>query len=92
MTGLKPKERHEQLLARADREKIVEFLSTGGEEDIARIAVTLARQCDLLVHFRRLWTMRVSDLDQSLSSEHYIREIFLNRTALYKELFKPATR
>lgn len=86
MMGLKPKEQHERMLAKVDREAIVQHLKTGGEQDITRIAVALARQCDLLVHFRRLWTMRVADLNPALSSEAYMREIFVNRTALYKQL------
>lgn len=89
MAHLSPKEQHERFLANADREKIVKFLHVGGEQDIVKIAVALARQCNLLVHFQRLWALRVLDLDQELSSDAYTRNIFMNRQSLYKELFKP---
>lgn len=92
MTGMKPKEQHERMLAKVDNEAIVQHLSVGRQQDITRIAVALARQCDLLVHFRRLWTMRVADLDPALGSESYMRNIFENRTALYKQLVAPKSR
>lgn len=80
------------MLANADRAAIVQHLSAGQEQDITKIAVRLARKCDLLVHFQRLWTMRVTDLDQKLSSETYVRNIYANKRALYKEMFKPVNR
>jgi hypothetical protein len=89
MKALKPKEQHERLLANLDKEKIVLHLTNGQEQDITKIAVILARQCDLLVHFQRLWKLRVSELDARLSTEHYMTNIFVNRRALYKELIKP---
>lgn len=92
MMGMKPKEQHERMLAKADTEAIVRHLSAGGEQDVTRIAVALARQCDLLVHFQRLWKMRVANLDPKLSSELYMRDVFLNRRTLYKELFVPKGR
>jgi hypothetical protein len=88
MRALKPKEWHEQHLASIDKEKIVEYLNNGQEQDITRIAVTLSRQCDLLDHFRRLWKMRVVDLDPRLSSDGYTEHIYVSRRALHKELFK----
>jgi hypothetical protein len=87
-----PKERHERMLAHVDREKIVIHQHGGGEQEIDKIAVILARQCDLLVHFQRLWALRVGDLGGEFNSEDYTRNIFMNRRALYKELFKPVTR
>ena len=90
MNQLKPKEQHERLLANADKEKIMQFLSNGQDDDITRIAVTLARQCDLLVHFQRLWKMRVAGIDEKLSTERYIENIYVNKRALYKELIKVA--
>ena len=92
MQTLKPKEQHERLLANADKKKIIQSLSDGQEQDIIRIAVVLARQCDLFDHFQRLWKMRVSDLDAQLSTEQYMKNIYVNKRALYKELFKPAPR
>jgi hypothetical protein len=91
MDHMTPKEQHERHLASVDKALIVNLLSLDADQDITRIAVALARQCDLLVHFRRLWTMRVSELDQRLNTEAYTRDIFVNRRALYKELSKPAT-
>jgi hypothetical protein len=88
MKALKPKEQHERLQAAADCEKIVQFLGQGREEDIAGIAVKLARQCDLFIHFQRLWLMRVGELDGKLSSDRYTKNIYENRRTLYKELFK----
>jgi hypothetical protein len=86
MKPLKPKQRHEQLLANADKEKIVQFLNNGRDEDVTKISVALARKCDLFVHFERLWKMRVSGLDAALSTEKYMKNIYLNKRALYKEL------
>ena len=86
MQKLKPKEQHEQLLAKADKEKIVQHLNEGRDQDITKIAVTLARECILFVHFERLWNMRVSDLDNKLSTERYMKNIYVNRRSLYKEL------
>jgi hypothetical protein len=89
MSQLKPKERHERLLADADKEKIVQHLQDGQEQDVTKIAVKLARQCNLFVHFQRLWMMRVSDLDAKFSSEQYTRKIYMNKGSLHKELMKP---
>lgn len=86
MNGLKPKEQHERLLADADKAKIVQCLSNGQDQDITRIAVKLARQCDLFVHFHRLWMLRVADLDAKLGTERYMQHIYVNKRALYKEL------
>jgi hypothetical protein len=88
MAELKPKDRHEQLLANADREKIAQYLTDGQEEDITKIAVVLARQCNLFIHFFRLWQMRVANLDPQLSSERYMQNIYVNRNALYKKLVR----
>lgn len=84
MKKLKPKEQHERLLAAADKEKIVQHLSTGEYHDITQIATALARQCNLFVHFQRLWLMRVSDLDEKLGTERYLQNIYINRRSLYK--------
>ena len=91
MHELKPKAQHELILANADKKRIVQHLSDGQDQDVLRIAVALARQCDLFVHFRRLWTLRVSDLDQTLTSEKYMKNIFVNRRALSKELSQTAS-
>jgi energy-coupling factor transporter ATP-binding protein EcfA2 len=91
MEKRKPKEQHEQLLANADKELIVQHLSNGQDQKITIIAVTLARQCNLFVHFERLWKMRVADLDEKLSTERYTRDIYVNRKALYKTLIKDPT-
>ncbi len=88
MNELKPKAQHERLLADADKEKIVQYLSNGRDQDVTRIAVTLARQCDLFVHFHRLWKLRVADLDEKLGTERYMQNIYVNKRALYKELSK----
>jgi hypothetical protein len=88
MKEVKPKEQHERLLANADKAKIVQFLSNGRDQDVTKISVTLARQCDLFVHFQRLWRMRVSDLDQELSTDGYMKHIYVNKRALYNELIK----
>lgn len=92
METMHPKAQHEHMLAKVDRDRIVQHLSNGSDEEITRIAVTLARQCDLLVHFRRLWTLRVADLDQRLGTEAYMRGIYLNKRDLHKQLFKRAAR
>ncbi len=84
----RPKEQHEQVLANADKEKITQYLTDGQEQDIIKIAVVLARQCNLFVHFLRLWQLRVADLDPKLSSESYMQEIYVNRNALYKQLIR----
>ena len=86
MKKLKPKEWHERLLADADKEKIVQHLNDGQDQDVTRIAVALARQCDLFVHFQRLWRMRVSDLDETLSTERYMKHIYVNKRTLHKKL------
>jgi hypothetical protein len=88
MNGLKPKDQHERLLADTDKEKIVQHLDNGRDQDVTKIAVTLARQCDLFVHFQRLWKMRVTDLDAKLSTERYMRSIYVNKRALYNELIR----
>ena len=85
MKKLKPKEQHERLLAAADKEKIVQHLRTGEPHDITQIATALARQCNLFVHFQRLWLMRVSDLDEKLGTEHYMQHIYVNRRSLYQK-------
>ena len=90
MRALTPKEQHERLLANADREKIEQHLDSGRDQDVTKIAVTLARQCILFVHFQRLWKMRVSDLDAKLSTERYMQHIYANRKSLYKELLRTA--
>jgi hypothetical protein len=89
MRRLKPKEQHERLLANADREQIVQHLSDGADQEVTRIAVTLARECTLFVHFKRLWALRVEDLDERLYGEQYMKNIFVNRRALYRQLSKP---
>jgi hypothetical protein len=86
MKQLKPKERHEQFLANADKAKIVQHLNSGQEIDVTKIALILARQCDLLVHFQRLWKMRVADLDERLNTEEYMKNIYTNKRTLYREL------
>lgn len=90
MRTLKPKEQHERLLADADKEKIVQHLNQDREQEVTKIAVTLARQCDLFVHFQRLWLMRVSALNARFSTERYMKNIYVNKQALYKELIKTA--
>ena len=89
MQEIKPKDQHEQLLANADKAKIVQYLSDGQDQDITKIAVALARQCNLFVHFLRLWQMRVAELDPQLSSKPYMQHIYVNRNALHKQLSKP---
>jgi len=91
MRELKPKEQHERLLANADKEKIVQYLTDGQDQEITIVAVTLARQCGLFVHFHRLWMMRVADLDKRLSTDAYMQNVFVNRRDLYKELSKASS-
>lgn len=86
LNDLKPKAQHERILANADKEKIMQHLNDGQKDGVTRIAVALARQCDLFVHFQRLWKMRVLDLDKTLQSEKYMKHIYVNRRALSKEL------
>ncbi len=86
MKKLKPKEWHERLLADADKAKIEQHLKDGLDLGVTKIAVTLARQCDLFVHFQRLWKMRVFDLDEKLSTERYMKHIYVNKRSLYREL------
>ncbi len=86
MNPLKPKEQHERLLADADKKKILQCLSDGRTQDVTPIAVTLARQCDLYVHFQRLWMMRVSDLDERYITEQYMKHIYVNKRDLYQKL------
>ena len=88
MKQLKPKEWHEQHVADVDKAKIMQHLSSGQDIDVTKISVTLARECDLFVHFQRLWQLRVAGLDERLNTEEYMKNIFINRRALYKELFK----
>jgi hypothetical protein len=88
MNRLKPKEWHERHLAEADRVRILQHLNCGQDVDITKISVMLARQCDLFFHFQRLWLMRVSNLDGKLRTEEYMKNIFMNKRALYKTLIK----
>ena len=88
MHDLKPKEQHELILANADKEQIVLHLNSGQNEEVTKIALTLARQCGLYVHFARLWQMRVSDLDGSLCSDDYMKNLYTNRRLLHKKLIK----
>lgn len=88
MKSLKPKEQHEQMLAVADKEKIAQHLTDGQDQDITKIAVILARQCNLFVHFQRLWQLRVADLDPQLNSERYMLYVYGNKNLLYKELVR----
>jgi hypothetical protein len=88
MKALKPKEQHEQMLAVADHQKIAQHLTDGQNQDITKIAVILARQCNLFVHFQRLWQLRVADLDPELNSENYMLYVYGNRNALYKKLIR----
>ena len=70
----------------------MQFLQDGQDQDITRIAVVLARQCDLFVHFQRLWLMRVTDLSEKLSTERYMKHVYVNKRSLYKELNQRAAR
>ena len=88
MKKLTPKEQHEQLLANVDKEKIVQYLTNDEEHGVTKVAVVLARECILFVHFVRLWQLRVYDLEPRLSTEKYMRNVYVNRNALYKKLVK----
>ena len=88
MKKLTPKEQHEQLLANVDREKIIPALANDEDDGVTKVAVVLARECILFVHFLRLWQLRVFDLDPRLSTEQYMRNVYVNRSALYKKLVK----
>lgn len=88
MNRLKPKAQHELFLANADKAKIVQSLKDGQEQEITPVAVTLARQCDLFVHFQRLWLLRVADLEERLRTEHYMKHVYVKKRTLYKELTK----
>jgi hypothetical protein len=88
MKRLKPKEWHEQSLANADKEKILQYLKDGQEQNITKIAVSLARQCDFFADFVKLWKMRVSGLDASIGNDQYMQRIYVDRRALYKTLRK----
>jgi hypothetical protein len=88
MNRLKPKEQHERLLANNDKAKIVQHLNNGRDIDVTIISLTLARQCDLFIHFERLWRMRVSDLDERLNTEEYMKNIYINKRTLWKKLNK----
>lgn len=90
MRKLKPKEKHERILAAVDTEQIVQSLNDGQDEEVTKVAVALARQCSLFVHFKRLWQMRVADLDEKLSREPYMKNIYVNKRALHKKLSKRA--
>lgn len=50
------------------------------------------RQCDLFDHFQRLWRIRVTGLDEELSTERYMKAVYVNRRALYKELVRTPPR
>ena len=89
MKELKPKEWHERLLADADKVKIEQYIANGLDLGVTKIAVTLARQCILFVHFQRLWKMRVFGLDEKLGTERYMKHIYVNKRALYKKLLSP---
>ena len=89
MNRLKPKEQHERLLANNDKAKIVQHLNNGQDIEVTIISLTLARQCDLFIHFKRLWMMRVSDLDERLNTEEYMKNIYINKRELWKNLNKP---
>ena len=90
MNRMKPKEQHERLLAKNDTEKIVQHLDSGREIEITLLSLALARQCDLYIHFKRLWTMRVADLEARLNTERYMKNIYTNKRTLWKELNRPA--
>ena len=88
MEQLKPKAWHEQFLANADREEISKHLKEGRDRDIRKIAVALARECDFLADFMKLWMMRVTELDGSLSSKRYMEHVYVNKRSLYRQLRK----
>jgi hypothetical protein len=81
MNQLKPKAWHEQFLANADKEKILQSLQNGQEQEITKLATSLARQSALFIDFANLWKMRVSELDVRLNSERYMRQIYVGRRA-----------
>ena len=72
--------------------KIVQYLQDGQDQGVTKIAVMLARQCDLFVHFQRLWKMRVADLGAELNTERYMQTVYVNKRALYKELVRTPPR
>lgn len=86
MKQLKPKDWHEQFLANVDKEKILQYLKDGQDRNITRLAVTLARQCNFFAEFAKLWTLRVSELDARIGSQHYMQRVYVDRRALYKTL------
>lgn len=88
MKTLTPKAQHEKMLAGADKDKIVQYLTDGQDQDITKIAVILARQCNLFVHFQRLWLLRVAELDPKLNSERYMLYVYGNKNVLYKKLVR----
>ena len=88
MAQIKPKDHQERLLADVDKAKIVQYLNGDQENNITKVSVMLARQCDLFVHFKRLWKLRVDDLDERLSTEAYMKNIYANKQTLYKSLIK----
>ena len=81
MTQLKPKEWHERFLANADKDKIVQALNDGKEQEITKLATALARQSTLFADFVYQWKMRVSELDTRLSKDFYMRQIYVQRRA-----------
>ena len=81
MNQLKPKAWHEQFLANADKDKIIQALKNGEELEITKLATSLARQSVLFVDFANLWKMRVSELDARLSNDFYMRQIYVKRRA-----------
>lgn len=84
MNQLKPKAWHEQFLANADKEKIIQSLKAGQEHEITKLATSLARQSALFIEFATLWKMRVADLDVRLSSDLYMRQIYVGRRSQSK--------
>lgn len=90
MKVLKPKEQHEQMLASADKQKIAQYLTNDQGQDITKLAVLLARQCNLFIHFLRLWELRVAGLDPQLNSKSYMHYIYGNRNVLYRKLVRDA--
>jgi hypothetical protein len=81
MNQLKPKAWHEQFLANADKDRIIQSLKDGREQEITKLATSLARQSALFIDFVNLWQMRVSELDVRLSSDFYMRQIYVKRRA-----------
>jgi antitoxin component HigA of HigAB toxin-antitoxin module len=92
MKQLKPKEWHEQFLAKGDKEKILQHLKDGQEQKVTRMAVALACKCDFFADFVKLWTLRVSDLDARIGSERYMERIYVDRRALNKSLKQDAQK